>query len=64
MSPRKTRTRQTMGRPRVVGKRLPALQQVLQNPETDWQPLTLDWYGQGKRTLEICTGTALWDRYG
>lgn len=58
------RTKQTIGRPRVVGKRLPALEQVLLNPETIWQKLTLDWYGQGKRTLEICTGTALWYRYG
>src|SRR5260221_10947563 len=29
-----------------------------------FQKLTLDWYGQGERTLEICTGTALWYRYG
>ncbi len=58
------RTRHTIGRPRVVGKRLPALEQVLQDPETVWQKLTLDWYGEGERTLEICTGTALWYRYG
>ncbi len=58
------RTQHTMGRPRVVGKRLPALEQVLQDLETVWQKLTLDWYGQGERTLEICTGTALWYRYG
>jgi len=58
------RTRHTIGRPRVVGKRLPALEKVLQDPETAWQKLTLDWYGEGKRTLEICTGTALWYRYG
>jgi hypothetical protein len=30
----------------------------------DFQKLTLDWYGEGERTLEICTGTALWYRYG
>jgi hypothetical protein len=58
------RTRHTIGRPRVVGQRLPALQQVLQDPETVWQKLTLDWYGEGERTLEICTGTALWYRDG
>ncbi len=58
------RTRHTIGRPRVVGKRLPALEQVLQDPETLWQKLTLDWYGEGERTLELCTGTALWYRYG
>jgi hypothetical protein len=58
------RTRHTIGRPRVVGQRLPALETVLQDSETVWQPLTLDWYAQGERTVEICTGTALWYRYG
>ena len=58
------RTRHTIGRPRVVGTRLPALEQVLQDSHTVWQKLTLDWYGEGERTLEICTGTALWYRYG
>ena len=58
------RTQHTIGRPRVEGLRLPALEQVLQDPETVWQQLTLDWYGQGERTLEMCTGTALWYRSG
>ena len=58
------RTRHTIGRPRVVGQRLASLQQVLQDPETHWQKLTLDWYGEGQRTVEICTATALWYRYG
>jgi hypothetical protein len=54
----------TIGRPRVVGSRLPSLEEVLVDPQTTWQRLTLDWYGQGERTLEICTGTALWYRAG
>src|SRR5690348_7917889 len=58
------RTQHTIGRPRVVGQRLPALEQVLQDPHTHWQQLTLDWYGEGQRTVESCTGTALWYRYG
>jgi len=58
------RTQHTIGRPRVVGTRLPALEQVLQDPETGWQSLTLDWYSERERTVEICTGTALWYRYG
>lgn len=57
------RTQHTMGRPRVVGKRLPALEEVLLDPETVWQKLTLDWYGQGKRTLEICTGPGDSEKY-
>ena len=58
------RTQHTIGRPRVAGKRLPNLETVFQEPHTQWQELTLDWYGQGKRTLEMSTGTALWYRYG
>jgi hypothetical protein len=58
------RTAHTMGRPRVVGRRLPSLEQVLQDKETVWHKLSMDWYDQGKRTLEICTGTALWYRSG
>jgi hypothetical protein len=58
------RTKHTIGRPRVVGQRLPSLEQVLQDPQTVWQNLTLDWYGEGERTVEVCTGTALWYRSG
>lgn len=58
------RTRHTMGRPRVVGTRLPALETVFQAPHTLWQKRPLDWYGEAERTLEICTGTALWSRCG
>ena len=58
------RTEQTMGRPRVKGSRLPSLEQVLQDPATVWQKLTLEWYGEGERPLEICTGTPLWYRSG
>jgi DDE superfamily endonuclease len=54
----------TLGRPRIVGARLPSLDYLLQDPQTVWQRLTLDWYGEGKRTLELCTGTACWYRFG
>jgi hypothetical protein len=62
--PPPTRDAHTIGRPRVVGQRLPSLEEVLSDPTTTWQRLTLDWYGQGERPLEICTGTALWYRAG
>lgn len=58
------RTAHTIGRPRVVGSRLPSPEHVLHDPETRWQPLTREWYGQGSRTLDICTGTALWSHAG
>jgi len=54
----------TIGRPRVVGPRLPSLEHILQDPRTVWQRLTLDWYGEGKRAVELCTGTACWYRFG
>lgn len=40
-APPPERTQQTIGRPRVVGQRLPSLEHVLQNEETAWQTLTL-----------------------
>jgi len=62
--PAPVRSAHTLGRPRVVGERLPSLEQVLQDPHTVWQRLTLDWYGEGERTLELCTGLAWWYRFG
>jgi len=54
-----------MGRPRVVGQRLPKLTQVLDDPQTLWQGLVLDgWYGHRQRSVELCSGTALWYRTG
>ena len=58
------RTSSTLGRPRVVGKRLSSVEQVLHDPKTVWQCITLDWYGEGKRDVEVCTATALWYRFG
>jgi hypothetical protein len=58
------RTQHTIDRPRVVGKRLPNLETVLQEPHTQWQELTLDWLWSRARTLEMSTGSALWYRYG
>jgi len=52
------------GKPQVIGARLPALEAVLADPATAWQPSHLQWYGQGQRTIEWCTGTALWYRIG
>ena len=49
-----------MGRPPKVGKRLPNLSTVLNNPKTEWETLTLNWYGGTQRKLEVTTGTALW----
>jgi DDE superfamily endonuclease len=59
--PAPARAPHTLGRPRVVGARLPSLEHLLQDPQTVWQRLTLDWYAEGKRTLDLCTGVdPLW----
>ncbi|HEY9109852.1 MAG TPA: hypothetical protein VIN58_24515 [Roseateles sp.] len=30
------------------------------DPKTAWQILTVDWYGRGRRRVQITSGTALW----
>ncbi|MEM9567141.1 MAG: transposase, partial [Cyanobacteria bacterium P01_E01_bin.34] len=54
-----------MGRPRLKGRRLPTLKQVLSNSETHWQTLSISpWYGGGKHEVDITTGTAVWYHVG
>lgn len=49
------------GRPRKKGDRLPSLRSILANPKRKWTKLTVDrWYSQGKREVEIISGTCLW----
>jgi hypothetical protein len=62
--PAPARSRHTLGRPRVVGPRLPSLEHLLSDPHTVWGRLILDWYGEGPQALELCTGTACWYRFG
>jgi hypothetical protein len=53
------------GRPRVKGKRLPTLEQLLHHPKTAWQRVTIrDWYGQATRRIEITSNTAVWYHSG
>jgi hypothetical protein len=50
-----------VGRPRRKGARRPTLQQVAADPATPWTPLLVaDWYGEGERTVEITSQTAVW----
>lgn len=56
--------RQT-GRPRVVGTRLPTLDQVRANPTTIWTAVTLvRWYGDQNRPIEYVSQTAVWYHTG
>jgi DDE superfamily endonuclease len=55
----------TKGRPRKKGTRLPALAQVLADPATSWQTVSVtNWYGTPERRLEICSQTAVWFHSG
>jgi hypothetical protein len=55
----------TPGRPRKKGDRLPTLKQVAENQRTKWQRVTLpDWYGTGRRVVEIVSNTAIWFHSG
>ncbi|WP_146132137.1 hypothetical protein [Pleurocapsa sp. CCALA 161] len=50
----------TMSRPRLKGKRLPNLEQILLNTDTQWSNVTLShWYGESERQVEVTTGLAV-----
>ncbi len=52
------------GRPRIKGKRLPKLSQVLADPTTVWQRSNVVWYDGSTQAVEWCSGIALWYRAG
>jgi hypothetical protein len=55
----------TNGRPRKKGQRLPTLAQVAESTRTTWHQVTiLDWYGEGRRRVEIVSNTAIWFHNG
>lgn len=59
--PAPNRQPRTMGRPALKGKRLPNLEHISVDPNTHWQTVIVNnWYGQGKREVEICSDTAVW----
>jgi len=53
------------GAPRKKGPRLPTLEDIAQNRKTKWQRVAIsDWYGQGRRIVEIVSNTAIWYHSG
>jgi hypothetical protein len=55
----------TVGRPRSKGTRLPNLSAVLADAGTRWARVTVPgWYGEGERTVEVCSATAVWRHAG
>jgi hypothetical protein len=64
-APPPPRTPRTIGRPRLVGERLPTLERRLNDRRTRWRRLVITgWYGGGERRVEVCSGTALWHHPG
>ncbi|MCB0204908.1 MAG: transposase [Anaerolineae bacterium] len=49
-----------IGRPPVVGARLPSLQEVASSLTTQWHRSQLPWYGGGLAVMDWTTGTARW----
>jgi hypothetical protein len=50
-----------IGRPRLKGKRLPNLSVVAEDPSTVWKTTKIaNWYGSGKRVVEIASETVVW----
>jgi hypothetical protein len=53
------------GRPRKKGKRLPTLESIAEDEQTRWTKVVIpNWYGQGKREIEIVSNTAVWFHSG
>lgn len=60
-APAPPRRRGQVGRPRRKGARLPTLAHVAADPATVWTRVTIAaWYGQGERTVELVSATAVW----
>jgi hypothetical protein len=59
--PAPPRYRGQLGRPRLKGDRLANLSVVAENPEAEWEPITITgWYGGQQRTVEVISATAVW----
>jgi len=53
------------GRPRVKGRRLPTLAARIADAATAWTPVVVaNWYGEGARTVEVASDTAVWYHSG
>ena len=64
-APAPPRQPRQMGRPRLKGRRLPALKTVLADPDTVWsRVIVAEWYGGRSRELEVASDTAVWYHSG
>jgi hypothetical protein len=64
-APAPPRTAHQRGRPRLVGPRLPTLEQRRADPGTTWTPVTIaHWYGRQAREVELVSEMAVWYHTG
>jgi DDE superfamily endonuclease len=64
-APPPERAPRQIGRPRLVGKRLPTLAHWRDDPTTTWTTLTVPrWYSQRERLVEVVSQTAVWYHTG
>lgn len=47
----------------MVGERLPRRDDILTDPSTQWHTATVNWYAEGERQIEWCSGTGWWNRF-
>lgn len=53
------------GRPRIIGERLPSPEEHLNSNSTRWvKAIVKNWYGEGKRELEIYSEKSIWYKTG
>lgn len=57
------RQRGQIGRPRKKGKRLPNLTELINNPQTKWRRIQVNWYGAEKE-IEIASDKCVWFHIG
>lgn len=64
-APAPPRQPRQQGAPRKKGERLPTLEQRLADKKTLWQRVLIpNWYGEGKRFIELCSDSAVWYHSG
>ena len=52
------------GRPRVKGRRLPTLKELIDHSGVPWEQVSAAWYDGATRTVEIISQTAVWYHTG
>ena len=59
-----TRLPGQIGRPRIKGQRLPSLIDLIDDDNVSWDSVCVRWHDGTTRTLQLCSQTAHWYRWG